>query len=305
MRNSTSFTGKPRLFSRFSKKVRGIIYMIIAALTAAIMHSQVRGLSQHIHPFEIAFFRNIIAFLTLVPFLLNQGRSAWICKRPFLMFIRSLAGVGALLTYFFGLSLIPVGDATALSFSVIIFATIGAMIFLGEKVGVRRWMAIIIGLLGTLIILRPGLQSIGPGVIAVFISTLLWASAWLMVKVLSQSDTSITIVFYSSFYFCIFSIPFAIWYWVWPSWIELGNLVIIGVLAALGMLCTTESLKMADASVVMPFDFTRLIWAAAIGYWFFNEFPDMWVWLGAGVVFLSTLYITYRETITRDANKGK
>ena len=283
-----------------SSNQRGAFFMAIAAMIAAIMHSQVRGLSQHIHPFEIAFFRNFTALLFVLPFLVNQGRSAWKCKRHGLMIIRSVAGVGALLTYFYGLSFVPVADATAISFSVVIFAAIGARLFLKERLGFRRCAAIIVGLFGTLIILRPGFQLIGEGVISLLVSTLLWASAWLMVKVLARKDLSITIVFYSSLYFFLFSLPFALWVWTWPTWFEFGQLVLIGVLAALGMLCTTESLKLGETAVVMPFDFTRLIWAAAIGYLFFGEFPDFWTWIGGVILFGSTVYITYREARNRE-----
>ena len=95
--------------------------------------------------------------------------------------------------------------------------------------------------------------------------------------------------------------PFALWVWTWPTWVELGQLILIGVLAALGMLCTTESLKLGETTVVMPFDFTRLIWAAAIGYLFFGEFPDFWTWIGGVILFGSTVYITYREARNRES----
>jgi len=216
------------------------------------------------------------------------------------MFVRSVAGVGALLTYYFGLSQVPVADATALSFSVIIFSAIGAAIILNERVGIRRWGAIMLGLLGTIIILRPGIQVVSNGVLSILLSTILWAGAWLMVKILARDNSSVTIVFYSSLYFLILSLPFALWHWVWPTWAQFGELLLIGVMAALGMLCTTESLKLGEASAVMPFDFTRLIWAAAIGYLYFGEFPDIWTWIGGAIVFVSTFYITYREAVNRN-----
>ncbi len=235
----------------------------------------------------------------MVPFALRQGRQALISKRPKLQLVRGFLGNIAMLTWFYALSILPVGDATALSFTAVIFTAIGAALFLREKVGVRRWAAIFIGLIGTTIILRPGVQAVSLGALVVVGSTVLWACTLLIVKVLGRTDSSITIVFYSSVYFTLFSFPVALYDWTWPTLTQLGLMIVIGGMAALGHFAIAEAMKAADASVIVPLDFTRLLWAAGVGYLVFGEFPDFWTWVGGIVVFSSTVYISYREAQAR------
>jgi len=282
--------------SRRKAAIKGASFMAMAGLLIAITHVLVRDLSSEVHPIQIAFFRNFVGFLMLVPFLLRQDRTHWKSKQPKLQFIRAIIGTCAMLSWFTCLSMLPVADATAISFVTVLFITIGASIFLGEKVGVRRWTAIAIGFVGTLIIVRPGTEVFGPGAIVALGSTVFWAAAMLCVKVLSRTDSSVTMVFYANVYFTLFSFVPALFVWSWPNQHALIMMCIIGVMATLGHLCMAQALKLTDATVVAPVDYTRLLWAAGIGYVAFGEFPDVWTWVGGTVIFLSTIYITYRES---------
>ena len=201
-----------------------------------------------------------------------------------------------MLSWFTCLSMLPVADATAISFVTVLFITIGASIFLGEKMGIRRWTAIAVGFVGTLIIVRPGTEVFGPGAIVALGSTVFWAASMLCVKVLSRTDSSVTMVFYANVFFTIFSFIPALFVWSSPDQHALIMMAIIGVMATLGHLCMAQALKLTDATVVAPVDYTRLLWAAGIGYIAFSEFPDVWTWVGGTVIFLSTIYITYRES---------
>lgn len=274
--------------------------MAVFACLVALLHTIVRALSTEIHPMQIAFFRTVAPLTVLVPMLIRQGRRSgttwWRTSRPGLQFLRGIMGAAAMVTWFYSLSLIPVGDATALSFSVVIFASVGAMVFLGERVGPRRWMAIAVGLVGTLIIVRPGVQAINLGALAALISSVFWAATLLVVKVLARTDSGMTIVFYSSIYFTLFASAPAIYFWVWPTPEQLGLMVLLGLMALVAHLAMARALKEAETTAIMPVDFTRLLWAAAAGYLWFGEFPDFWTWVGGAVVFVSTLYITYRES---------
>lgn len=276
--------------------LKGIAWMALAGLLISLMHILVRDVSKTVHPIEIAFFRNVIGFIMLVPFLLRQDRSQWKSKQPKLQLIRSIIGVCALMSWFTCLSMLPVADATAISFVTVLFITIGASVILGEKVGIRRWSAIIVGFIGTLIIVRPGSGIFGPGVFVALASTVFWASALLCVKVLARTDSSVTMVFYANVYFTLFSFIPALFFWRWPTMTELGWLVVIGVMATLGHLCMATALRTTEATIVAPVDYTRLLWAAGVGYLVFGEFPDVWTWVGGTVIFLSTVYITYRES---------
>ena len=269
--------------------------MLMGAVLISCLHGLVRDMTQQLHPFEVAFFRNVVALVVLTPLLLRQDREAWKSKRPDLQLVRGVVGLGAMLTWFYALSLVPVGDATALSFTVVLFTSLGAVFMLKEKMGVRRWGALAVGFLGTAIILRPGFQEIGAGYLWALASTVLWAGALLLVKVLSRYDSPVTIVFYSSVYFTPATLLLALFVWEWPTWSQLWELIAIGLLAAFAHLSMAKAMQLGETTAVMPVDFTRLLWAAGIGYLMFAEFPDLWTWVGGTVVFASTLYITYRE----------
>lgn len=283
---------------------QGLIYMLIAAAIVSCMHILVRHMAQQIEPFVVVFFRCVTVLIVLTPFLLRQDRSAWRSKRPGLQLIRGFVGLGAMLTWFYALSVVPVGDATALSFTAVLFTSLGAVFILGEAMGPRRWGALAVGFVGTMIILRPGFQEISFGYLIVLASTVMWAGALLIVKVLSRYDSPVTIVFYSSVYFTPMSFVIALFYWQWPTWWQLAEMILLGVLAAVAHLCMAKAMQQGDASAVMPADFSRLIWAAGLGYLAFGEFPDVWTWIGGIVIFCSTLYITYREAQVKRAAKA-
>ena len=280
--------------------------MGISAAVLSVSHTLVRGLSAEIHPMQIGLFRTVIPLFLLIPMLVHQGKQNgelwWRTSRPGLQLVRGVFGGLAMMTWFYALSKIPVGDATALSFTVVIFATIGAALILKEQVGIHRWSAVAIGIIGTMVILRPGLEAISLGAIVTIISSFFWAAALLSVKVLARSDSSTTIVFYSSLTFTAITAGPAIYYWSWPTWEQLVLLCLVGLLAFAAQMCVTTAIREAETTAVMPIDFTRLIWASALGYLWFGEFPDTWTWVGGFVVFISTVYITYRESRTNTPN---
>ncbi len=276
--------------------------MVVFAMLISTAHGLVRYLSAEIHPFEIAFFRNAITVLWMIPLIKRSGRpwrAVWETRRPGLHVVRGLFGGSAMLTWYLGLSMMPVADATALSFGAVLLATIGAIVILGERSETRRWLAVAAGLAGTFIILRPGLHGVTPGALAVVGSTVLWAAALLCIKVLSRTESSVTIVFYAGLCNTPLTLVPAMFVWQWPSPEQLAVLVATGSLAAIAQLAIAQSFREAEAAVVMPFDFTRLIWAAAFGFLVFGEFPDTWTWLGGGVIAASAIYLTYHEARAR------
>jgi len=290
-------------WGRLPSNVRGMLLMALFACLVSVAPTMVRGLSSEIHSMEIALFRTVVPLFVVVPMLLRQasrtGEIWWRTTRPGLTLLRGLFGGLSMLAWFYTLSLIPVGDATALSFTVVIFASIGAVLFLGERVGLRRAIAIAIGIVGTLVILRPGAQAISLGAVTAIFASVTWAAALLTVKVLSRTDSPTTIVFYSSITFTALALGPAIYFWTWPDPYQLAMLVSIGLLTLAAQMCMTTAVRDAETTAIMPVDFTRLIWASVIGYLWFGEFPDLWTWIGGGIVFASTLYITYRESRKR------
>ncbi len=281
-----------------------MLLMAVFAGVVSLGHVIARHLSHDLHPMQIAFFRTVVPLFILVPMLMRQGPGWWRTSRPGLQFWRGMVGGISMITWFYSLSLIPVGDATALSFSVVIFTAVGAALFLKETVGARRWAAIAIGLVGTLIILRPGSDAMGAGALVALVSSVFWAAAVLVVKVLARTDSPMTIVFYSSIYFTILAGVPAAFYWIAPTMAQLGLLACVGLFALIAQLAMTNALKIAETTAIMPIDFTRLLWAAALGFVWFGEFPDLWTWVGGAIVFASTVYITYRESRAGGAKGG-
>lgn len=285
-----------RFFLGLTPTARGIVWMLFSAAIIAQMHVLVRGMSQDLPTFEIVFFRNVFALATLVPLLMRQERSLWKSKRPGLQALRGVIGILAMTSWFYSLRVLPVAEATALSFTAVLFTTIGAAVVLREHVGVRRWAAVGIGFLGVLIIVRPGTGVVSYNALWVLASTTLWASSLLIVKALSRTDTPVTITFYAAVQYTIYSVVPAMLVWQWPSWPDVGVLVVIGVAATIAHVSLAHAFKLADAAAVMPLDYTRLLWTAGVGWLAFGEFPDAWTWVGGTVIFAATVYITVRES---------
>jgi drug/metabolite transporter (DMT)-like permease len=278
-----------------SANLRGIILMVVSTVGFAAMHAAVRHLSGELHPFEIVFFRNAFGLLALAPWFLRYGLAPLRTRHLPLHGLRAGFNIFAMSAYFYALSITPLAQVTSLSFTVPLFATLLAMVVLGEVVRVRRWIAIFFGLVGTLVILRPGLAEIDQGLLLALSSAALWACALTVIKVLSRTDSSVTITCYMVLLMAPISLVPALWVWQWPTGQQLLWLVAIGVVGTLGQLVMTQALKEAETSVIMPFDFFRLIWATLLGFLFFAEIPTFFTWIGAGIIFASSSYIAYRE----------
>jgi drug/metabolite transporter (DMT)-like permease len=278
-----------------SANLRGIVLMLVSTVGFAAMHGAVRHLSAELHPFEIAFFRNIFGLLALAPWFLRYGVTPLRTRRLPLHGLRAGLNIIAMLSFFYALSITSLARVTSLSFTAPLFATLLAMLVLGEVVRLRRWVAMLCGFVGTLVILRPGFTEIDQGSLLVLLSAAAWASALTVIKVLSRTDSSVTITCYMVVLMAPISLVPALWVWQWPTGQQLLWLVAIGVVGTLGQLVMTQALKEAETSVVMPFDFFKMIWASLLGFIFFAEVPTLFTWIGAGIIFASTSYIAYRE----------
>lgn len=274
---------------------RGMLFMLLATFALTGMHALVRFLSAEMHAFEITFFRNLFGLFVMVPLMFRAGISELRSRQPRLQLIRSCFGILAMALWFYGLSVVPIAEATALSFTAAIFGSIAASFFLRERMRLRRWTAVFIGFAGALIILRPGFQSVEPGAWIVLTSSIFWALALVSVKQLSSTDSIVCIVAWNSVLLTLFSLPLALPVWTTPTPTQLGWLLLIGLLATLGHLAMTNAFRLADATAVFPVDFTRLLWASLLGFMLFAEVPDAATWIGGAVIFASTTYMTFRE----------
>ncbi len=288
-------------FDALSPVMRGCLLMLASTVLFASMHALIRYATQRLPPVEVAFFRNLFGMLVILPLLLRMGPSIFRTNRFGRHVSRALINVGSMLCFFNGLATTPIARATALAFTAPLFTALLSVLFLGEVFRWRRWTAIAIGFIGTLVILRPGLSEVATGDLLVLASSMLWSLAMIEIKLLGRTESSITITAYVTLLMTPLTLIPALFVWQTPSpdlWVWL---VLIGVLGTLGQIAVTEALLLADTTVVMPFDFLKLIWATALGMIMFAEMPDALTYVGAAMVFASTFFIAWREARLRRA----
>jgi len=277
----------------------GVLLAVTASASFASMHNTVRYVTEDLHPFEVAFFRNLFGVLFLVPWFVTVGIGPLRTRHAGKHLVRSLVNAASMLMWFTALSLMPVADATSLALAGPVFVTLGAAAVLKEHIGPRRWLGIGIGLAGGLVIVRPGVQAVTLGTWLVLGSALCVSVSKLIAKVISRTDGTASIVAYLTFLQMPWTLLPALSVWQWPEPRHWGFLVLIGMLGTIGHLLFIRAYKLADVSQVEPVMFTRMVWAALIGWMIFAEFPDAWTWVGAAVIVVGTTYIARREPIAR------
>ena len=283
--------------------LRGMAFMSLAALMLTGVNALIRDLSSDMHPYEIAFFRNFFGFLVLLPVFLRRGLQPLRTGRLGLHALRGVVHATSSLMFFYALSITPLAKATALKFSAPLFGTLLALVVLGEAVRARRVTALLIGFAGTLVILRPGIADVDQGSLLVLGSAAIFATAMVIIKVLSRTESSLTITLYMGVFLSPLTLIAALPYWHAPTLEQLLWLAFMGAIGSIGQMSLAQSFKEADATAVFPFDFTKLLWAAVIGYFLFGEIPDVWTWLGGAMIFSAVAYIAYRESTLRTARK--
>lgn len=252
-----------------------------------------------IHPMEVGFFATVFAFLILLPVSMRGGTAVWRTRRLGSHFIRAAFNGSGILLWFTALTLLPLADAAGLNLMMPLLTILAAMIFLGENVGPRRWAALVIGLLGAAVIVRPGLQEVGLGVWLVFISMGGAVGQRIIAKTLTRTDSSTT----CTLYLMLFMIPVtgagAAFVWTTPALSQIPWFIAAGALLVGAHFAFIHSIALADVSALEPVNFTRLVWASLLGFAFFAEVPDVWVFVGGALIIGATTYIAHRESVLR------
>ena len=284
-----------RLFQSQSIQSQAIIINMLSIFFFTVMIVFIRKASENLHILEVVFFRNLLAFFVMLPLLMSTGLAAIKMNNTRLYFARGFFGAIGMIAGFTCLTLIPLTQATAISFTQPIFITIGATIFLGEVIKVRRITAIIIGFIGMLIIVQPGIVSISYGVALAFIAAVGHSFNSLTVKKLTQTETPQAIAMWMVIILIPITFIPAVTVWQWPSfetWLYLWGIAILGSLAHLFW---TKSYAMADITSLQPIDFINLPIIAVFGWLIFSEIPGIWTLVGGLIIFMSTIYISNRE----------
>jgi drug/metabolite transporter (DMT)-like permease len=255
------------------------------------------------HAFQAAFFRISIGLIFFLPVIAYYRFEPLRTKRLGTHAWRGGLNAVCMLLYFYGLSVTPLAKVIAITFTAPLFATVMGVLILREVIHARRIVALIIGFVGGFIILRPGFVEVDTGSISIFISAAIWGSTMIVIKVLGRTESSFTTTAYATIFLTPLVLIAAIPFWQWPTAEIWPWLFVIGILGSLGQICLAQAFREADITVVLPIDFTKLIWAAVLGYFVFAEVPDMWVWIGGVVIFASTTYIAFRERREEQAKK--
>ena len=273
--------------------------MCLSAACFAALVGIVRHLSAEVDVFVISFWRNLLAVAMFAPWLMRVGWRGLATRRSSLLVTRSAFLVVSSICMFFAVVLLPLAEATALSFTTPLFATMLAALVLKEVVRVRRWSALMVGFAGVLVMLRPGAAAVDPAAGLVLLSALTFAAVVVTGKMLAASESPAAIVVYVYLYSIPLSLIPALLFWQWPSGEQWLWLLALGIVANGNMYGISRALRIGDASLSQPFDFIRLLFTALVGYFAFAEQPDLWTWLGAAIIFASSVYITHREARAR------
>ncbi len=274
----------------------GMANMMGSGLTNQVMNGAIREIAVlGMHPFEAAFFRALFGSLFLSGFVIRSRFAALKTHSLWLQLLRAMLNATSMLCVFLALTYMPLAKLSALMFTSPLFAAIGATLVLRERMGTARAIGLAVGFAGAFLVMRPGVDDITIGTWLALTSSATWGAALVVIKQLSRRDSSLTIAIYAAYMMLPFNLAAALFVWSWPSLLTLGLCALVGAMGTVSQIMLGNAFKLADATIVLPCDFTKLIWAALVGYVWFGEVPDKWTWIGGTVIFTSTMFIALRE----------
>jgi drug/metabolite transporter (DMT)-like permease len=286
--------------ARADRPFRGIALILASTVFLGTSDATSKYLSGTLPSIEIAWIRFLVFALIMVPAMLpGSPLYALRTSRLGLQGLRGAALLGSSLLFISGLRFLPIAEASATSFISPLFVTALSIFFLGESVGVRRWLATAVGLIGVLVILRPGTSAFHLAAFFPVVSALAWAGTLVMTRMLSGKEATITTMTYSSIVGVGILTALVPLVWVAPSWHDIMFGILIGVSSTAGQWIVVLAFRYADASVLAPFSYTQLLWVSILGFLMFGEVPDVWTVTGAAIIVASGLYTAHRERVRR------
>ncbi|MFQ6551658.1 DMT family transporter [Aestuariibius insulae] len=279
--------------------VQGLFWMAITGLLFVGVTAVVKHLGDDVPPAQAAFLRYVLGLVFLLPLIGRLVRVRLDRRQVGLFALRGAAHTGAVILWFFAMTQIPIAEVTAMNYLSPVYVTLGAALFLGERLRTRRILAVIVALIGAVIILRPGLREIEMGHIAMLFTAVFFAGGYLIAKQLSSEVEPSMIVAMLSITVTIGLAPFAWAVWVPVDGTALAWLFLVACLATAGHTTMTIAFASAPVSVTQPVTFLQLIWATLLGAFVFNEGLDVWVLIGGGIIMASVSVLAWREALAR------
>lgn len=276
---------------------QAIAVMCIGVFCLVVNDVMAKWLTAHYTPLQIIFVRNLLALPIIAAIAVSfAGRTALRSGHLRLHAVRGLLSVCAAYTFFSGLRLLPLAEATSLVFAAPIFITALSVPLLGEHVGWRRWSAVLAGFVGVLVIVRPGAATFQPASLLIVATAMFYALMMISARWIGRHENLWTMMFYVVLFPTLYSglvVPFQ---WQTVHTPHLPLLLGMAVFGTLGVTLIGHAFRLGTAAVVAPFDYTALIWASLFGWLFWSEVPGLWTYAGAAIVMASGIYIVTRET---------
>ena len=280
--------------------------MVASAMCFALMTIAVRLVSQSLPVLETAFWRNLAGFLVAIPFVLRVHRQVPRTSQLGKYFIRCAVGILSMYCIFWSIAHLPLAQAVSISYSSALFITIAAALFLGEVVRIRRWMAVIAGFIGVLILVRPFSHAFEIGALVAVMAALLNAAVSIQLKQLTKIDDPYTVVFYTYLFWVGMSLWPALPEWQWPSGVTWLQIAALGLFGTGGQLLWTRTMQLGEVSALSPISFLQLPLVTLFGWMWFAEQVDGYTLLGAAIILGANAYIAHREaTLARQARSDK
>ena len=287
-----------------NNNIKAILLTVSGSFFAVLMESLIRSAQYDSNVYTIGFLRFFFGLIIILPYLIKKKFIPYKTKNFKFYFIRGLFNLPMMILGFGALVYVPFEQFKALHFLSPIIVVLLSFIIFREKVYMYRILALVIGFIGMLIIVRPGIVDFNIGTIMILISLTFWSLIIIVSKFVSKDDSPITMVTYQYTLMTIFALPIAIYFWQMPSLQSLIFVFIGAISGTILHLSLALSYKYAELSVTQPVWFSGLIFGSAFGFFVFNETPDVWTWIGGIVVFSSVLLITYNER-SKDFKKTK
>jgi len=288
----------PKAPARADRPFKGIALILASTVFLGLSDVTAKYLASSLHSIEITWIRFMVFALIMMPAMIPASPLyALTTRRRKLHFMRGATVLGSSLFFITGLGFLPIAEASATGFVAPLFVTALSIIFLNETVGLRRWVATAVGLLGVIIILRPGTGAFHMAAFFPLVSALAWACTLIITRMLAGTERAITTMAYSSIVGVVILSVLVPFVWVTPTWQAVAFGVFIGIASTAGQWIVVMAFRYADASVLAPFSYTQLLWVSLLGFFVFGEIPDAWTVVGACFIVASGLYTAHRERV--------
>ena len=279
-----------------TNNVKAILLALVASVSGVTMNVLLKISLADINVFTAGFLRFLFGFLLILPFIFYNQFQNYKTPNLKIHLTRGFLNIPMMLLGFSALQYIPLEQIKAISFITPIIVVVLSVIFLKEKIYLIRIGALVIGLVGVFVILRPGIVSINIGAYMVLCSCSIWSVVVIITKFAARVDSAFTILSYQYTIVTILSLPIALYFWQSPSSQTIIYLIFAGIAGTIVHLCINTAYKLTELSVLQPVNFSRLLIASLFGFIIFDEVPDIWTIIGGLIIFSSILIITYRET---------